>query len=35
MDSNQDSALSKDDMPTRMEDREKGHGEHGQETGTQ
>jgi Ca2+-binding EF-hand superfamily protein len=35
MDSNQDSALSKDDMPTRMKDRKKGHGEHGQETGTQ
>jgi Ca2+-binding EF-hand superfamily protein len=35
MDSNQDSALSKDDMPARMKGRKKGHGEHDQETGTQ
>jgi Ca2+-binding EF-hand superfamily protein len=35
MDSNQDSALSKDDMPTRMKGKKKGHGEDDPEPGPQ
>jgi Ca2+-binding EF-hand superfamily protein len=35
MDSNQDSALSREDVPARMEGRKMRHGEHGGETGAQ